>query len=378
MNDIPPYLFFYSANFAFILTNIYGWILKAFYRAKPYRDNYDNLFPSQNAVAVLYLVQVFEIPYLLMIGEPKALVYVNTFSILLFSSLMVVMCEGYFFLKRKSVWYYMRYFLPMALIVIYLLLAALELVPSSKNIYRVMFWVVIAVFLYYIARLMVVRRKLRLSIRKFGEELYSNSDDFPALFAQRIEWLPIAICALMFVCFLLNDVRVKMWRDIFFTFVNVWFMFYTLNPHRKGIKRKKNREEELEHILVRTVDTSTRYKLSEERCKEIEYKLIALIETEKPFLDSHLTLDQLSKKLGVNRNYISEVVARSKHGSFYTLISSYRLEYAQEMLRQDPTLKIEHVAFDSGFSSMSLFSQVFKRYKGVTPSTFAKRLEIKK
>lgn len=93
MNDMGVSIFFYSANFVFILTNLYGWILKSFYRPKLYRDNYDNLFPSQKANAALYLLQVFEIPYLLMIGEPKALFYVNAFSILLFSSLMVVMCD---------------------------------------------------------------------------------------------------------------------------------------------------------------------------------------------------------------------------------------------------------------------------------------------
>lgn len=97
MDDITPYIYLYTANILFIATNIYGWIIKAFYRAKPYRDNFDNLFPSNRAVWALYLLQIFEIPYLLMIPNAKALFYVNAFSILLFSSLMVVMVDGYFF-----------------------------------------------------------------------------------------------------------------------------------------------------------------------------------------------------------------------------------------------------------------------------------------
>lgn len=374
MNDISPYLFLYSANFVFILTNLYGWILKAFYRAEPYRDNYDNLFPSQRANETLYFLQIFEIPYLLMLPDPKALFYVNAFSILIFSSLMVVMCDNYFFLKRKNSWQSIRYFLPVAFIALYLLLAAMELVPATKSIYRMMFCITTAVFLYYIARLIIIKRNIRRSIRAVDEGTYSNSDDFPVRYARRIEWAPITICLLMFACFLLNDPYVKMWRDVFFTFVNVAFLLYTLNPHRKGVKREEIREQELEEILTGTGNNVAKYKLSQERCKEIEFRLIELIEKEKLYLNCHLTLDQLSQQLGVNRNYVSETLSRSKQGSFYILVNNYRLEHAQQMLRQDPTLKLEHVAFDSGFSSMNVFSQVFKRYRGMAPSSFVKAL----
>ena len=370
MNDVTPYLLLYSANFVFILTNLYGWMLKAFYKAEPYRDNYDNLFPSRKATEALYLLQIFEIPYLLMLPDPKALFYVNAFSILIFSSLLVVMCDSYFFLKRKNKWQAIRYFLPVILLVFYLLLAAMEIVPTTRGSYQVMFWIITPVFLYYIIRLLVIKRNIRRSIRAVDEGTYSNSDDFPVRYARRIEWVPITICLLMFICFLFNDPYVKMGRDLFFTFVNVWFLLYTLNPHRKGVKREEMREQELEEVLLGADNNTVKYKLPEERKKEIEYKLIELIEKEELFLDSHLTLDHLSQKLGINRNYISETLSGSKYSSFYALINHYRLEYAQELLRRDPSLKIEHAAFDSGFSSINVFTQVFKRYRGLTPSAF--------
>lgn len=378
MNDSSTYLLFYSVNFAFILTNLYGWVLKVFYRAEPYRDNYDNLFPSQRAVAALYLLQIFEIPYLLMLPDAKALFYVNAFSILLFSALMVVMVDGYFFLKRRKKWQAIRYFLPVAVISFYLLLLALELIPTTTSTYRVIFWVTTAFFLYYVLRLIILKRKIRRSIRAVDEGTYSNSDDFPVRFARRIEWLPVAICVLMYTCFVLNDVWIKMWRDLFFTFVNVWFLLYTLDPHRTGVKPEENREQELEQMLTETVHSTAKYKLSEQRYKEIEAKLIEMIKNEQLFLDSHLTLDQLSQLSGVNRSYVSETLSRGEYGSFYTMINSYRLECAEAMLQQDPTQKLEHVALDSGFSSVSVFSQVFKRYKGLSPSAFVKTLSSEK
>lgn len=174
----------------------------------------------------------------------------------------------------------------------------------------------------------------------------------------------------MFARFLLSNAWVKMGHDLFSTFVHVVLLFYTFNPHSKGTKQK----EEPKEAPIGTVNNVIKYKLSEKRCKEIECKLIRLIEKEKLFLDSHITIAQLAQKMGINRNYISETIVRSKHGSFYSLINSYRLTYAQEMLQQNPKLKIEHVAIDSGFSSASVFSQVFKRNSGVPPSTFVKAL----
>lgn len=374
MSESTLYMCLYTANFAFILTNIYGWILKAFYKAEAHRDNFDNLFPAQGAVAALYLLQLFEIPYLLMIGEPKALFYINSFSILLFPSLIIVMSEGYFFLKVRSIWQLVCHFLPVAIIVTYLLLAAVELVPTTRSTYRVMFWIATAIFLYYVLRLIIIRDKINRSVRAVINGRYSNSNDFPFLFAQRVEWLPFGICATMYACFLLNDPQVKMWRDVLYTFVNVWFLLYTQNPHRTGIIQDEDSEQELKRILT-DAEANSKYKLSAERCSDIERDLTEMIEGEQMFLDSHLTLDDLAHRVGVNRNYISEAISRGKHGSFYTMINFYRLQHAESMMRRDPTLKMEYIAMDSGFSSISLFSQVFKRYKGVPPSIFVNRLQ---
>lgn len=168
------------------------------------------------------------------------------------------------------------------------------------------------------------------------------------------------ICIRRFAHLLLNHAWVKMWRD------------------RNGDKPEENREQQLGQILTSSDDgAAQQYKLSEERCKEIECSLIELIEKEKLYLDCHLTLKRLSQKLGVNRNYISRALSQSKYMSFYTLINSYRLVHAQEILQHNPTLRIEYVAFDSGFSSARVFSQIFKRYKGIPPCVFVKALSSK-
>lgn len=48
------YLILFSANLAFIVTHIYGWLLKWFYRPKAYAEHFHELFPAQKSVGVIY------------------------------------------------------------------------------------------------------------------------------------------------------------------------------------------------------------------------------------------------------------------------------------------------------------------------------------
>ena len=74
----------FAANLTFILTNLYGWLLKWFYKPKAYHEDFNQLFPAYRSVGWLYLLQAFELPYLLHVGQPEALLYVNAFALLVY------------------------------------------------------------------------------------------------------------------------------------------------------------------------------------------------------------------------------------------------------------------------------------------------------
>lgn len=370
MDEVKIYTLLYSANLAFIVTNIYGWILKEFYTAKPYKEHFEALFPAQRTVGLLYLAQLLEIPYLLMMGQAKALFYVNAFSVLFFSSMMVVIGEGYFFWRKYKARQLILYFLPMYVPVGWLLLAALSIVPATPNLYRWMFWVVCIVFLYYIIRVVVVQKKI---LRKVNEVVKGNNifdKGFPIPLSLRTKWLLLPIPLLMFCCFLCNDVYVKMGRDILFTIVNIWFLFYTIKPHRRMIQNDIQNNTTPANVPK----SSFKYKLSPERCIELEQQIINKLESEKLFQNPALTIDSLARQLNSNRSYVSEAINRSRFGSYYVLINHYRVEHAITMLKENPKQKIEYVSMASGFSSTSVFSQVFKRSKGVSPSRFLQEI----
>ncbi|MBP5560917.1 MAG: hypothetical protein J6X70_03850, partial [Muribaculaceae bacterium] len=122
------HLLLYSVNLVFIVAHLYGWLLKWFYRPTAYSDNFKELFPAYREVGILYLMQVMELPYLLQVCNPDALLYVNAFAVLFYSLQMLVMCEGYFFplvtRRRRD---YLA-FIPAVVVILPLLLQALGLV----------------------------------------------------------------------------------------------------------------------------------------------------------------------------------------------------------------------------------------------------------
>lgn len=168
----------------------------------------------------------------------------------------------------------------------------------------------------------------------------------------------------MYLNFAADDVWVKMGRDLFFTVVNVWFLFYTLNPHRKIAEKTQD---------TNLVQDAGKYRLNEAKCQELQSLVFELIATEKLYLDSHLSIETVARKVGSNKKYISEVFVRSSYGSFYNAINTLRVEYAAELLLTQSETTIEAIAQVSGFSSSSIFSRLFKQYKGVSPSQFLLR-----
>lgn len=375
MNGHLAHILFYSVNLVFIVTNLYGWLLKRYFVPDAYRKNVHELFPAQRYVANFYLLQLIEVPYLLMIGRPEALFYANGTALLVFSSYILVMVRAYFFMETSFSLKKWLLLLPVWACWFTLLLPLLGIVTFTAVFHQIMTGVILAFFIFYLFKLNRVRLQLMQRIRKIDEGEYSNEDDFPVNFAKSIKWLPLILCLILVTNFLINNALVKMSRDIIFTIISVWFAIYTLNPHRKVKKlsmvlQKEEKIEEKTRKEDGEKETPTRHHLTEEQCKNLEIKMLQIVKEEKLYLEDHFTMSDLVKRMGSNKVYLSEVIAQSEYGSFYQLINTLRIEQACWMLSEDPTLKMEQVALASGFSSGSAFSQVFKRIKGVSPSEY--------
>ncbi|MFC2133752.1 helix-turn-helix domain-containing protein [Bacteroidota bacterium] len=116
--------------------------------------------------------------------------------------------------------------------------------------------------------------------------------------------------------------------------------------------------------------------LSEEKAKQHLSELINLMEREKPFINSSLTLQDLSEKLSVSTHNLSEVINSQLEKSFFDFINQYRVEEVKKALidpeRENYTLLA--IALEAGFNSKSSFNSIFKKHTDMTPSEYKKSI----
>lgn len=99
-----------------------------------------------------------------------------------------------------------------------------------------------------------------------------------------------------------------------------------------------------------------------------------LMEVEQAYLNPEISIAEVARQIGTNRSYLSDFLNHSCNSSFVDYVNNLRLEYAENLMRNDMTLSIEAMAILSGFNSLSTFRRAFNKKYGVTPSKYRQNL----
>jgi AraC-like DNA-binding protein len=352
------YMVLFSANLAFIVTHLYGWLLKWYYKPMAYREHFHELFPAQRSVGVIYLLQLFELTYLFQVGDPDALMFVNAFALLFFSLQMLIMCELYFFPEKHHPFRDYWFIGPAVIVLIPFFLQAIDLV-TFPYVWRLIFFIAVnGVFASYFGLNVRMALKIGRAVQRYNEDTYADSDDFPVRFANIIKWVPTIILILLAINFYAADPWVKFGRDILFIGASVWFCIYTLNPWRRlTISDEPDNSDSLRVIGV-------------DRFDDLAHRLDDLLVKERIFTESHITIDTLVSRLGTNSKYLTEVIKLSGYTSFYDMISQHRVRYAIALISQQPDRRLSEIATDCGFASATSMNRAFSAQGKPQPSTF--------
>lgn len=81
-----------------------------------------------------------------------------------------------------------------------------------------------------------------------------------------------------------------------------------------------------------------------------------------------ISLEILSKKLYLNKYYISRVFQERMNVSYKDFINKLRVDYACALLKKG--IRVTESAYASGFSSVRTFNRAFLKYTGMTPRDY--------
>ena len=102
--------------------------------------------------------------------------------------------------------------------------------------------------------------------------------------------------------------------------------------------------------------------------------LLKYITDEAPYLNPDLSLRSLAGLIDMHPNQLSWLLNESLGKNFNEFINHYRVETFKVMAK-DPTnanITVIGLAYDSGFSSKTVFNTYFKKETGLTPRQFLK------
>jgi AraC-like DNA-binding protein len=133
----------------------------------------------------------------------------------------------------------------------------------------------------------------------------------------------------------------------------------------------------LQSVVSQPAVSSSVPNLSDEAKQKLTLIITRLMEEEKYFQDSTISLNSLADRCNTPK-YLLTLYLNQYHVNFYDFINRYRIEEAKKILTSSEGYKynIEVISEKCGFKSRSVFYTAFKKYTGVTPIQFIKNSKI--
>jgi AraC-like DNA-binding protein len=141
------------------------------------------------------------------------------------------------------------------------------------------------------------------------------------------------------------------------------------------IENELQKAEELEQQVNHPEKPKPKTGLSQDRIDELTSKIIVLMEVDKLYQETDLTLQHLADKLQSPTHQVSQTINEGMKKNFYDLVNGYRVAEAKRLLLEpgNRNYTILSVGFEAGFNSKTTFNTVFKKFTGLTPTEFRER-----
>lgn len=286
----------------------------------------------------------------------------------LFSSALIMLLDRFYITKRR-VWTHIILWIIFSTfsgVVLFLLPSG---IMQKISLFALAVWLI--AFGVVLARRVIVA--YRRAIRIFNE---TQADDIGAY----IEWLSIfTYWAVIFGvgCGLLTflpDRYVYIWvlsSIPFYCYLFHCYQNYLLFYEQVENAFEQDIQSEEELLTTSGIEPEMVSEEVPESYTEFIEKVDNWIKTDG-YVQQGLTIKELSKILYTNRTYLSAYIKTTYKMTFREWITSLRLEYAKNILKEHPEINIQKLAESSGFLSQSNFIKLFSEKEGCTPAKWKK------
>ncbi|PTT19565.1 AraC family transcriptional regulator [Chryseobacterium sp. HMWF028] len=157
-------------------------------------------------------------------------------------------------------------------------------------------------------------------------------------------------------------------------FIICWYLFKALN--NPELFRNVDSKLKLVSEIVSKEKNNEEPAVNEKENNEELLKLKKYMTKEKPFLNSSLTIQDISTEMGIPVRDLSLLINHQLGQHFYDFVNTYRIENAMNILKDDTKSKVTilEILYEVGFNSKSSFNTAFKKHTGNTPTQYRKNL----
>lgn len=107
--------------------------------------------------------------------------------------------------------------------------------------------------------------------------------------------------------------------------------------------------------------------------RDIYDRIVDYFESEKPFLNNELTINDIVRYVYSNKLYISRAISQYTGRNFCQFVNYYRVIYSMECFRNNPDLRISELAERSGFNTPVSYNMAFRLFMNENPSDWCRK-----
>lgn len=126
----------------------------------------------------------------------------------------------------------------------------------------------------------------------------------------------------------------------------------------------------LGQLLIPALD---KFRHSEQRNPNYYFsEFIRLLEEEKLYMDSSISLTKFSEIMNIHSSYLSKIINDESQLNFSSILNKYRVGEVKKMLVDEEynSYGTLGIAFKAGFNSKAAFNRAFKKETSLSPSEY--------